>query len=105
MKEIPDLVFLEWVFQCFWDFFVGTVFYWLKDQSDSFEDTTVLLDKSLGLACAFIKAGVIDKVFDILSFLFRNHILSRLDFMKEQAGILRHVKKEFMGGKSEGSNS
>lgn len=98
VEEIPDMVFLEWVFQCFWDFFVGMVFYWLKDGSDSFEDTTVLLDKSLALACAFLKAGVVDKAFDILSFLFRNHILSRLDFIKEQKAFVKQAKRRFMGG-------
>ena len=50
-------------------------------------------------------AGVVEKVFDILSFLFRNHILSRLDFIKDNARVFQRVKREFMGGRGEGSNS
>ena len=51
------------------------VIYWLKDESDRFEETTVLVDKSIDLACISIKAGIGNKVFDIGIFLFKNHIL------------------------------
>jgi len=99
--EIPEQMFSELIYYLFWDFFIGMVFYWLQDKSEHFSDTSVLLDKSLGLASTFIKAGVVNKVFDIASFLFKNHILSHLDFFKTRMDGLHKMKREFMAGMGE----
>jgi hypothetical protein len=73
--EIPEQVFREMTIQMFWEYYISVVIYWLKDESDRFEETTVLVDKSIDLACISIKAGIGNKVFDIGIFLFKNHIL------------------------------
>jgi AcrR family transcriptional regulator len=96
--EIPDQVFLELTCQFFWDYHVGVIFYWLKDRSNQFQNTTVLLDKSLDLAVTFIKAGVVNKVLDVASFLFRHHIIDRLDMIRDRVEVVRKVKREFTGG-------
>ena len=57
-----------------------------------------MIDKSLDLACTFIKAGVVNKLFDIASFLFKNHILSRLDFFRTRVDTIHRMKREFMAG-------
>ena len=54
--EIPDQVFLEISHQFFWDYYIAIVLYWLNDTSEQFTDTTVLIDKSLDLACSMIKS-------------------------------------------------
>ena len=96
--EIPDLVFLELTYHFFWDYYVGLIFYWLRDRSDQFQDTTILLDKSLDLGTTFIKAGVVNKALDMASFLFRHHIIDRLDRIKDNAELAQRVKRQFMGG-------
>ena len=47
VDEIPDQIFLEQTHSFFWKFNVGLIFYWLQDSSNQFQNTTVLLDKSL----------------------------------------------------------
>ena len=103
--EIPDLVFLELTYHFFWDYYVGLIFYWLRDRSDQFQDTTILLDKSLDLGTTFIKAGVVNKALDMASFLFRHHIIDRLDRIKDNAELAQRVKRQFMGDHYDGKNS
>ncbi|MBI5590218.1 MAG: TetR family transcriptional regulator [Deltaproteobacteria bacterium] len=96
--EIPDQVFLELTCHFFWDYYVGVIFYWLRDGSNQFQNTTLLLDKSLDLAVALIKAGVVNKAFDMASFLFRHHIIDRLGMIRDHAEVVQKVKRQFMGG-------
>lgn len=96
--EIPDQVFLEISHQLFWDYYIAMVHYWLKDTSGQFTDTTILIDKSLDLACSMIKSGIANKVFDILTFLFKQHILSKMDLFKEKIDTIQIVKRRFMEG-------
>jgi AcrR family transcriptional regulator len=103
--EIPEQVFLELTYHFFWDYYVGLIFYWLRDRSKQFQDTTILLDKSLDLAVALMKAGVVNKVLDMASFLFRHHIIDRLDMIKDRVEIVHKVKRQFMGGGDGGRDS
>ena len=105
VDEIPDQVFLELTYHFFWDYYVGLIFYWLRDRSNQFQDTTILLDKSLDLAVALMKAGVVNKVLDMASFLFRHHIIDRLDMIKDRVEIVHKVKRQFMGGGDGGRDS
>ncbi len=97
--EIPDQPFQDFIHQLFWDHYIGVVVYWLNDDSEQFSNTSVLIDKSLDLACAILKSGVLNKCLDIGLFLFKQHILSRLDTVKEGLSTLHHFKREFMAEK------
>ncbi len=97
VEEIPPQVFLEMICLFFWDYYIGMVVYWTNDKSDQFTDTTVLIDKSTDLIYTFIKAGVVNKIFDIGIFLFKNHILNNVNFFKDQVDKFRHIKREFTG--------
>lgn len=97
-REIPDQVFVELSCQCFWDYYVGLVYYWLKDRSDQFRNTTILIDKSLDLAVAFIRADIFNKALNMASFLFRHHILGRLDSLGDRVEMARKMKRAFTGG-------
>ena len=99
--EIEDQVFLEISVQLFWEYYVGVILYWLKDYSDGFDATSILIDKSLDLAAASIRAGIGNKVFDMGVFLFKNHLLSRMDLVREQVDILHNIKRKFMDGADE----
>ena len=96
VEEIPDQVFLEISHQFFWDYYIAIVHYWLNDISEQFTDTTVLIDKSLDLACSMIKSGIANKIFDIMTFLFKQHVLSRLDLFKEKIDTAQIIKRRFM---------
>jgi len=99
--EIPDQVFRELTIQFFWEYYIGVVIYWLKDDTDQFNGTSLLIDKSMDLACSSIKAGIGNKIFDMGLFLFKNHVLSHLDGIKEHVETMHGIKKKFMGGQNE----
>lgn len=94
--EIPDQVFLDILIQMYWEYFLGLVLYWLGDDTDGFQQTSVLIDKSLDLSCSAIRAGIANKVFDIGIFLFKNHVLSRMDRFRDQVDTVYGIKRKFM---------
>lgn len=96
--ELEDMLFEEMIVRFFWDYFIGIVLYWLKDESEQFEATSVLIDKTMDLGCALLRANVATKAFEICSFLFRNHVLSRLDGPRFGADALQTIATAFMGG-------
>ncbi len=98
--EIPDQVFRELTIQFFWEYYIGVVIYWLKDDSDQFKSTSILIDKTIDLACTTIRTGIGNKLFDMGIFLFKNHVLSRMDFIKDQVDTIHGIKKKFMEEKN-----
>lgn len=95
--ELQEVMLEELVHLFIWDFFVATVLYWLRDDSEQFANTTVFIDKSLDLGYAVLKSGVLDKVLGLTSFLFKSHVLSRMDAFMDQRDALNRIKREFMG--------
>lgn len=94
--EIPDQVFKELTIQFFWEYYIGVVIYWLKDETDRFEGTSILIDKSIDLMSSSIRSGIGNKIFDMGIFLFKNHVLSRMAFAKDRIDTLHEIKKKFM---------
>ncbi len=97
-REIDDQVFLDLSLQMFWEYYIGIIIYWLKDDSDMFSSTTLLIDKSLDIASASIKAGIGNKIFDMGMLLFKNHFLSRMDVIRERVDLVHGIKRKFMDG-------
>lgn len=95
-EEIQDQVFLDLTIQLFWEYYIGIILYWLADDSDRFESTTLLIDKSIDLAAASIRAGIGNKIFDMGIFLFKNHLLSRMDLVRDRVDLLHGIKRKFM---------
>jgi AcrR family transcriptional regulator len=94
--EIPEPVFGELISQFFMDAYIGAVHYWLADTSDGFAHTSVLIDRGLDVACALLKAGIANKIFDLAVFLFKTHVLTRLDLFIEPFKSAGKVKRRFM---------
>ncbi|XXJ20175.1 TetR family transcriptional regulator [Desulfovibrio caledoniensis] len=95
--ELPDLMLKELVYHCLWDYYVAVTLYWLRDDSEQFANTTVFIDKSLDLGYAMLKAGVLDKITGLASFLFKSHVLSRIEVFMEGRDTLNRLKDEFLG--------
>jgi AcrR family transcriptional regulator len=94
--EIPEQAFQEMLFQFVWDYYIGIIIYWLNDTSEQFNNTSLLIDKSLNLAVGVLKAGIVNKIFDIAQFLFKQHVLSRFDFFRQQVDSFQQIKRAFM---------
>jgi len=99
--EIPPQIFEEMIFHLIWDYYIGIVIFWLNDSSEKFNETTILTDKSLDLFCSVIQAGVANKLFDLASYFFKNHILSRMDTFKKHKDTINIIKRGFMGSTDE----
>ncbi|MCP4750529.1 MAG: TetR/AcrR family transcriptional regulator [Proteobacteria bacterium] len=97
VNEIPEQIFQDLIDNLLWDYYVGTIIFWLNDESEQFSDTSVLVDKTLDLMCAVLKSGVMNKVFDITSYLFKSHILNRFDGFRRRVDTIKLLKREFMG--------
>lgn len=104
-EEIPDQMFADMIYLVFWDYYVALVFYWLHDTSEGFANTSLLIDKSLDLAIAFISSGTMNKLFDLGLFMFRQHILHRMEFFKARAKGLRRAKRKFRGDPDGGQDT
>lgn len=96
--EIPDPVFQDLIAQFFMDAYIGMVHYWLADTSRGFTQTSVLIDRGLDLACAVLKAGIANKIFDFSVFMFKTHILNNLDLLMQPLRAADNVKRRFMEG-------
>ena len=103
--EIPDQVFQEIIVQLFMDFYIAMTAYWIADRSDDFNDTAILMDKSLDLTVAMLKAGIANKILDITVFLFRTHVLNNLGAVKEGMETVRSIKRNFMETRHAGEDS
>lgn len=99
--EIPEPVFQDLTCQLLMDAYIGVVHYWLADTSDGFENTSALIDRGLDLACAMLKAGISNKIFDFTIFIFKNHVLNNLDRFIQPVKATGKVKRRFMEGLDE----
>ena len=94
--EIPEQPYRELLPQLFWDYQTGILAYWLKDDSEGFANTTHLVDRSLEILAGVLHLGLVGKVLNLISFIFRTHVMSRLESFGELRGNLHKAKRRFM---------
>lgn len=70
-----------------WDYYLGVLMYWLKDRSENFSNTTILVDKSLAVVSATLKSGVISSGLEFLNFLYRSHVAKWLEGFASATGM------------------
>ena len=103
--EIPDQPYQELLPRLFWDYQSGILAYWLKDDSDDFAHTTQLVDQSMEIVANILHNGLIGKSLDLLSFLFRTHVMNHIQTWKSCHGDLATSKRRFMCGEDEKSEA
>ncbi len=96
--EVPDQPYQELLPRLFWDYQTGILAYWLKDDSEGFTHTTQLLDQSMDIIASLLQKGIIGKSLDLLSFLFRTHVMSHMETWKSMNEDLVISKRHFMHG-------
>jgi len=75
-KETP--LTQDWMLLMFWEYYLGIVAYWLKDESQNFNHTTQLMDKTSEIIKVSLEADFIGKFMDLGTFLYRTHFHSYL---------------------------
>lgn len=99
--ELPEQPYRELLPRLFWDYMTGILTYWLKDNSEGFANTTQVIDRSMELVANILRTGMVGKLLDLVSFLFRTHIMTQADLLKSimQPPDLATAKRRFMEGK------
>jgi AcrR family transcriptional regulator len=96
--EIEEPPFKEYMPKLFWDYFITVVAYWVKDDSEMFENTTQYIDHSMGVIEALLQSKILNKASDLGMFLFKTHLLSSLEkFSIKKAGFSGLKRKLFEG--------
>ena len=93
-NEIEKPPFLEYLPTLFWDYFVIVVAYWLKDDSEEFENTTAFCDHSLGLIESILNSDILSRASDLGMFLFKTHFLSALNSFSAKPKKFTGLKKK-----------
>lgn len=99
--EVPDQPYRELLPRLFWDYQTGILAYWLADTSKGFTNTTQLVDKSMGIVATILHQGLVGHSLDLMSFLFRTHVMSHLDSFSEFTQTASTIKRQFMEGDDE----
>ena len=96
--EIPEQPYRELLPRLFWDYQTGVLAYWLKDDSEGFANTTQLVDRSMELITGILHMGLLGKTLDLVSFVFRTHIMNHLESFGALRKTLQASKRRFMAG-------
>ena len=95
--EIPQPPLIEHLPRLFWDYYIMVIAYWVKDESESFENTTQFIDHSLGVIEALLKSSIMNKAHDLGMFLFKTHLLSSLEKFSTKKSKLSKIKRDLRG--------
>ena len=102
-KEIEKPPFLDYLPILFWDYFIMVVAYWIKDDSEEFENTTAFVDQSLALIESILNSDILNRASDLGMFLLKTHFLSSLNRFAKKPKRFKGIKKklnEVLNGKN-----
>ncbi len=92
--EIEEPPFREYMPQLFWDYNIAVVAYWIKDDSEMFENTTQFIDNSMGVIEALLRSNILQRANELGMFMFKTHILSSLQkFSTKKSGFSKLKRK------------
>jgi len=77
------------LYELLWEYAIGITYYWLDDTSPRYVRTTAMLDKSLAVLDALLASQVLSHLVDLIQFLIREHVLSRIPESKRGAPSAR----------------
>jgi AcrR family transcriptional regulator len=103
--EIPAQPYGDLLPRLFWDYQSAILAYWLKDDSEGFANTTAVVDQSMEIVVGVLQAGLVGKSMDLLSFIFRTHVMGRLQSLGALRENLGRAKRRFMEGDHEPARS
>ncbi len=99
--EIKEPPFREQLPRLFWDYYIMVVAYWIKDESEAFENTTQFIDHSMGVIEALLHSDILSRVSDLGMFFFKTHLLSSIQkftTQKEKLGVIKCKLGEVLHG-------
>lgn len=97
--EIPAPPFPGFMIDLYWDYAGLMIFYWLKDDSPGFSNTSVLIDLSLDIIISILQSGVLSKGVDMAAFLFKSHIYGNVESIHHLFSSVRDIHEKVMGAR------
>jgi len=85
--EIPGQPFERFLVHLLWDYMNLVVFYWLRDDSPKYTNTTRLVDMSLDIYKDVVASGIVTKAADMLTFLCKSHVYGNIDRLFSVVGL------------------
>jgi AcrR family transcriptional regulator len=77
--ELHNTPFDRFFAEILWDFYIGVIYYWLRDSSSQSANTSQMIDKTLALLNELLKTNVLSKLLDLLQFFIRQHLFDGLN--------------------------
>ncbi len=95
-KEIPVSPFDRFVAALYDEYCILIVMFWLRDESEDFSNTTQLIDMTLDLFVGILKSGLITKFVEIIVFLLKSFIYSRLENVHKIFSTLKGFQEKYL---------
>jgi len=95
--EIPTPPFEEHLPRLFWDYYIMVVAYWVKDDSEMFENTTQFIDHSLGVIEALLHSNLLNRANELGMFLLKTHFLNSLERFSVKKSGFNKIKRKLKG--------
>jgi AcrR family transcriptional regulator len=77
-NEIEEIPFSNTILNLGCDYIFGIIYYWIQDESENYNNTTLMVDKSLEIIYSVLQSGLINKFEDLFSFIIKTHILNNI---------------------------
>ena len=101
--EFDEPPFKPLFYELLWEYAIGITYYWLKDSSPKYVNTTQMIDKSLAVLDAALESNVLGRAADLLHFLIREHVLTRIQGTgQERPSDGRRPKRAFLADRQPG---
>ena len=78
-EEIPTFPFQGVLPDMLCEYLIGVLYFWIKDESEEFHETTQLIDLSLNLMMTLLKSGIINHTTDFLGFMLKSQMFRVLN--------------------------
>lgn len=78
-EEIPTFPFQSVLPDMLCEYLIGVLYFWIKDESEEFHETTELIDLSLNLIMTLLKSGIINHTTDFLGFMLKSQMFRVLN--------------------------
>jgi AcrR family transcriptional regulator len=88
-NEIPELPYKGAIIHLMTDAILGVVMYWLKDDSEEFNQTTQMIDLSLSLMMSLFRSDILSKANDLAGFVFKSQMARFLEDGSLMSGLVK----------------
>jgi len=95
-NEIPEPTFTDFLINLYWDYVGLVIFYWLRDDSAGFSNTSILIDLSLDIILAMLKSDILSKTANMLVFLLKSHLYGNLETIHGLFSSVREIHKNML---------